>query len=248
MLLRQAVSVIMGANVGTTATSWLTALAGLEESGGVSSFMRWLKPSSFTPIISLVGLVFYMSAKKPKRKGIGLIMLGFSVLMIGMETMSSSVAELSENEAFRSILLRFENPILGVLAGLVITAIVQSSSASIGILQSFTATGAITLGSAVPIIMGQNIGTCVTAIISSVGIGKNAKRAAFIHLLFNVIGSMVCLALFYAFSGFIPNNILHGSIDMWGIAIAHTLFNIITAIILFPLSRQLEKVALRTVR
>ncbi|MBE6576577.1 MAG: Na/Pi cotransporter family protein [Ruminococcaceae bacterium] len=247
MVLKQAVSVIMGANVGTTVTSWLTALAGIEGGGGVSSIMQWLKPSSFTPIIAFIGLIFYMNTKNDKRKSIGLVMLGFSVLMIGMETMSAAVSGLSENESFRSILLAFENPILGVVAGLVMTAVVQSSSASIGILQSFTSTGAITLGNAVPIIMGQNIGTCVTALISSVGSGKNAKRAAFVHLLFNVFGSVGCLTVFYIFTRFLPANVIHGSIDMWGIAIAHTAFNLISVVFLFPLSRFIESVATRMV-
>ncbi len=247
MALTQAVSVIMGANVGTTVTSWLTALAGLEGGGGVNSIMRWLKPSSFTPIIAFIGLIFYMKGKQDRRKSIGLIMLGFSVLMIGMETMSASVSGLSSNESFRSILLMFENPILGVLAGLVLTAVVQSSSASIGILQSFTSTGAITIGNAVPIIMGQNIGTCVTALISSVGGGKNAKRAAVVHVLFNVFGTAICLVLFYAFSRFLSPEIIHGSIDMWGIAITHTAFNVISVVLLLPLSRFIEGLAVKLV-
>ncbi len=248
MALTQAVNVIMGANIGTTVTSWLTALAGLEGGDNVSLIMRWLKPSSFTPIIAFVGLILYMNVKSNKRKSIGLIMLGFSVLMIGMETMSAAVRGLSENEAFRSILLMFENPILGVLAGVVLTAIIQSSSASIGILQSFTSTGAITLGNAVPIIMGQNIGTCVTALISSVGSEKNAKRAAFVHLIFNVLGSGICLLIFYVVTRFVPTEAVHGSIDMWGIAIAHTAFNVISVIFLFPLSRLIERIATRMVR
>ncbi len=247
MALRQAVSVIMGANVGTTVTSWLTALSGLEGGSGVSSFMQWLKPSSFTPIIALVGLLLYMNEKNGKRKSIGLILLGFSVLMIGMETMSDAVSGLSENERFRSILLMFENPLLGVLAGFVLTGIVQSSSASIGILQSFTSTGAITLGNAVPIIMGQNIGTCVTALISSIGSGKNAKRAAFVHLLFNVFGSGICLVIFYIVERLLPHDVVHGSIDMWGIAVAHTAFNVISVVFLFPLSRFIERAATRMV-
>ena len=243
MLLSQAVAVIMGANVGTTVTSWLTALSGIGSTSAVSSVMQWFKPSTFTPIVALIGLLFYMAGKNDKKKNLGLILLGFSVLMIGMETMSGAVSGLADNETFRSILLMFENPILGLLAGVALTAIIQSSSASIGILQSFTATGAITFGNAVPIIMGQNIGTCVTALISSTGTSKNAKRTAVIHLLFNVFGSGICMALFYILRAVINIPFLDGNIDMWGIAITHTVFNIISVIALFPLSKQLEKLA-----
>ncbi len=248
MLLSQAVGVIMGANVGTTVTSWITALAGLEGGSSVSSIMQWFKPSTFTPIIALIGLLFYLSTKSDKRKNIGLILLGFSVLMIGMETMSDSVSGLAGNDTFRSILLAFENPLLGLLAGMVLTAIIQSSSASIGILQSFTATGAITFGNAVPIIMGQNIGTCITALISSAGASKNAKRAAVVHLLFNVFGSIIGLIIFYILKLAFNLAFLDGSIDMWGIAIVHTVFNIVSFLVLFPLSKQIERLAVVLVR
>ena len=248
MLLSQAVGVIMGANVGTTVTSWITALAGIDGGSSVNSIMQWFKPSTFTPIIALIGLLFYMSAKSDKRKNIGLILLGFSVLMIGMETMSDAVSGLAGNDAFRSILLAFENPILGLLAGMALTAIIQSSSASIGILQSFTATGAITFGNAVPIIMGQNIGTCITALISSAGASKNAKRAAVVHLLFNIFGSVIGLAIFYVLKLVFKLAFLDGNIDMWGIAIVHTIFNIISFLVLFPLSKQIEKLAVVLVR
>ena len=248
MLLSQAVAVIMGANVGTTVTSWITALAGLEGASSVSSIMQWFKPSTFTPIIALIGLLFYLSTKSDKRKNIGLILLGFSVLMIGMETMSDSVSGLASNDTFRSILLAFENPLLGLLAGMVLTAIIQSSSASIGILQSFTATGAITFGNAVPIIMGQNIGTCITALISSAGASKNAKRAAVVHLLFNVFGSIIGVIIFYILKLAFNLAFLDGSIDMWGIAIVHTVFNIVSFLVLFPLSRQIERLAVVLVR
>lgn len=247
MLLSQAVAVIMGANVGTTVTSWLTALSGIGASG-VGSVMQWFKPSTFTPVVALIGLLFYMAGKNDKKKNLGLILLGFSVLMIGMETMSGAVSGLAENETFRSILLAFENPLLGVVAGLALTAIIQSSSASIGILQSFTATGAITFGNAVPIIMGQNIGTCVTALISSTGTSKNAKRTAMVHLLFNVFGSAICLALFYIVKATLDVPFLDGNIDMWGIAITHTVFNLITVVALFPLSKQLERLAVVLVK
>lgn len=248
MLLSQAVAVIMGANVGTTVTSWLTALSGIGNGAAVSSLMQWFKPSTFTPVIALIGLLYYMVGKNDKKKNVGLIMLGFSVLMIGMETMSGAVSGLADNESFRSILLMFENPVLGVLVGLVLTAIVQSSSASIGILQSFTATGAITFGNAVPIIMGQNIGTCVTALISSAGTSKNAKRTAVIHLLFNVFGSGLCLALFYVLKGVFKIALFDGNIDMWGIAIVHTVFNIVSVLVLFPMSKLLEKLAILLVK
>ena len=248
MVLSQAVGVIMGANVGTAVTSWITALAGLENGGAASSILSWFKPSSFTPILALIGICLYMAGRNDRKKNVGLILLGFSVLMIGMETMSGAVSGLSQNETFRSILLTFENPLLGLLAGLILTAIIQSSSASIGILQSFTVTGAITFGNAVPIIMGQNIGTCVTALLASAGTNKNAKRASVVHLLFNVIGSVVCLAIFYVLKLAIQLPLLEGTIDMWGIAIVHTLFNLITFAVLFPCAKLLEKVATRLVK
>ena len=248
MLLSQAVAVIMGANVGTTVTSWLTALSGMGGASAVGSIMQWFKPSTFTPIVALIGLLLYMGSKSDKKKNVGLILLGFSVLMIGMETMSGAVSGLASNETFRSILLMFENPLLGVLAGLVLTAIVQSSSASIGILQSFTTTGAIPFGNAVPIIMGQNIGTCVTALISCAGTSKNAKRSAVVHLLFNVFGSAICLAVFYIVRAFLNLPFLDGNIDMWGIAITHTVFNLISVAVLFPLSKPLEKLAVLMVK
>ena len=247
MMLSQAIGVIMGANVGTSVTSWITALAGIEGGGAVSSLMQWFKPSTFTPIIALIGLLLFLG-KNDQRKNVGTILLGFSVLMIGMETMSDSVSALSENQAFRSLLLMFENPILGLFAGIILTAVIQSSSASIGILQSFTSTGAITFGNAVPIIMGQNIGTCITAIIASTGTNKNAKRTSVIHLLFNVFGSVIGLAIFYVTKNVVKLSVLDGSIDMWGIATVHTLFNIITVAVLLPLSKQLERLSIALVR
>ncbi len=248
MRLSQAIGVIMGANVGTAVTSWITALSGLENGGAISSVLQWFKPSSFTPILALLGLLLYMAGKNEKKKNIGMILLGFSVLMIGMDTMSDAVSGLSQNETFRSILLMFENPLLGLLAGLLLTAIIQSSSASIGILQSFTVTGAITFGNAVPIIMGQNVGTCVTALIASAGANKNAKRASVVHLLFNVIGSGLCLGIFYVLKYVTNWWILDGRIDMWGIAIVHTLFNLLTFLALFPFSNLLERLAVALVR
>lgn len=249
MLLSQAIGVIMGANVGTAVTSWITALSGLEGGAAVGSFFQWFKPSTFTPVLALIGIILYSGGeKKQNSKNIGAIFLGFSVLMLGMETMSDAVSGLREDEGFRSILLMFENPILGVLAGLVLTAVIQSSSASIGILQSLTATGAITFGNAVPIIMGQNIGTCITALLASVGTSKNAKRASVIHLAFNVFGSVIGLGAFYLLKYLIKAQFLDGQIDMWGIAAVHTIFNILSAIVLFPLSPWLEKLSIWLVR
>ncbi len=247
MLLSQAVGVIMGANVGTTVTSWLTSLSGIGNGQSINTFMQWFKPSSFTPIVALIGLILYMLGKNDSKKNLGMIFLGFSVLMVGMETMSEAVSGLSQNENFRSLLLAFENPILGLVAGLILTAITQSSSASIGILQSFTSTGAITFGNAVPIIMGQNIGTCVTALISSLGTNKNAKRAAVVHLLFNVFGSVICMLLFYTLIYLFRPDFINGSINMWEIAGVHTVFNIISFITLFPLSKKIEKLTIRLV-
>jgi len=248
MLLSQAVGVIMGANVGTAITSWITALSGLGGGDAVDSVMRWFKPSTFVPVLALIGIIFYNASKNEKRKNVGLIFLGFSVLMLGMDIMSDSVSDLSQNEGFRSVLLMFENPALGVLAGLILTAIVQSSSASIGILQSFTVTGAITFGNAIPIIMGQNIGTCVTALIASVGTSKNAKRAAVIHLAFNVFGSAMGLGVLYLLKYILRAEFLNGPINMWQIAAMHTVFNIMTFAVLYPFSFILERIALKLVQ
>ncbi len=243
MILSQAVGVIMGANVGTAITSWITALSGLEGGNNLGILLQWFKPSVFTPIFALVGIIFYMTARQEKRKVLGVIFLGFSILMLGMETMSESVSVLQDNEKFHAILLAFENPILGVLAGLILTAIVQSSSASIGILQSLTYTGAITFGNAIPIIMGQNIGTCVTALIASIGTSKNAKRAAVIHLSFNVLGSVLGLSILLVLKYIVRSAFLSGGIDMWGIALVHTAFNLLSFAVLFPISNILEKIA-----
>lgn len=248
MALTEAISVIMGANVGTAVTSWLTALSGIGGASSIGSVMQWFKPSTFTPVLALIGIILYMLGKNDGKKNIGKILMGFAILMVGMQTMSSAVEPLSKNEQFKSILTMFENPLLGVLAGMVLTAVIQSSSASIGILQSFTATGAITFGNAVPIILGQNIGTCITALISSMGTSKNAKRAAAIHLYFNVFGSFFCLIIFYVLRYLFSIPLFEGTIDMWGIASVHTLFNIISVVILAPFSKLLEKLAVASVR
>lgn len=248
MQLSSAISVIMGANVGTAATSWITALSGFDTGASISSVMQWFKPSSFTPVLAGLGIILFLVAKSERKRNIGVILLGFSVLMLGMDTMADSVSGLRDNESFKSVLLMFENPLLGLLAGTIITAIVQSSSASIGILQSFTATGAITFGNAVPIIMGQNIGTCITALLASVGTNKNAKRASVIHLMFNVFGSVIGLGVFYALKFVLRLELLDGRIDMWGIAAVHTLFNLLSVAVLFPFSHLLEKFAVKLVR
>ena len=244
LTLRQAISVIMGANVGTTVTAWILSLTGLD---GDNFFVMLLKPTSFTPILALIGVVLTMMAKSDKKKDVGMILLGFAVLMFGMDTMSGAVAGLEEVPEFRNILLMFSNPVLGVLAGAGLTAIIQSSSASVGILQALSATGQVTYGAAIPIIMGQNIGTCVTAMISSVGANKNAKRAAVVHLLFNIVGTAVWLAVFYGINAGVQFSFVSHSIDQLGIAVVHTAFNILCTALLFPFSGLLEKMACRLV-
>ena len=244
MTLLQSVGVIMGANVGTAVTSWLTGLS------GVGDALRWLKPDSWVPIIAIAGMALIMFANKGKKKDIGYILLGFAVLMVGMDMMSGSVSGLKDDPAFANLLLKFQNPILGVLAGLVLTVIVQSSSASVGILQSLTATGAITFGAAIPIVMGQNIGTCVTAMLSSIGANRNGKRAAFVHLYFNIIGVAVWLAVYSIVEAVVPavSNFADGTIDMWGIAAIHTIFKILSVALIAPFYKLLEKLACLTVK
>ena len=244
LTLRQAISVIMGANVGTTVTAWILSLTGLD---GDNFFVMLLKPTSFTPILALIGVVLTMMAKSDKKKDVGMILLGFAVLMFGMDTMSGAVAGLEEVPEFRNILLMFSNPVLGVLAGAGLTAIIQSSSASVGILQALSATGQVTYGAAIPIIMGQNIGTCVTAMISSVGANKNAKRAAVVHLLFNIVGTAVWLAVFYGINAVVQFSFVSHSIDQLGIAVVHTAFNGRCTALLFPFSGLLEQMACRLV-
>ena len=251
MTLIQAVGVIMGANVGTAVTAWITGLSGVGGEGaeGVVDALALLKPDTWVPIIAVAAICLIMFTKRGKKRDIGFILIGFVILMTGMDLMSGAVSGLKENPTFVSILTMFENPILGVLAGLVLTAIVQSSSASVGILQALTVTGGITFGAAIPIIMGQNIGTCVTAMISSMGANKNGKRAALIHLYFNVIGVVLVLSGFYLINwlvgGFMLNGQLftHATIDMWGVAIVHTLFKIISVALIAPFYKQLEKLA-----
>ena len=245
MTLLQAVGVIMGANVGTAVTSWLTGLSGLGNGGATAlSIIKWLKPDSWMPILAVIGICLIMFVKRGRKKDIGAIFLGFSVLMVGMGMMSDSVGGLAQNEGFRNILIMFENPILGILAGTVLTAIVQSSSASVGILQSLTVTGAITYGAAIPIVMGQNIGTCVTALISSISATRNGKRAALVHLFFNIIGVIVVLSLFYIIDSFVNFAFVEETIGMWGVAGVHTIFKIISVALLGPFYKQLAKLSI----
>ena len=244
MTLRQAINVIMGANVGTTVTAWLLSLAGIS-SGNV--WIDLLKPTSFTPVLALVGIVLYMSCKSGKRKDTGVILLGFATLMFGMDTMSGAVAGLKDVPAFAQLFVAFKNPVLGVLAGAVLTGIIQSSSASVGILQALAVTGQVSYAAAIPIIMGQNIGTCVTALLSSVGTNKNAKRAAVVHLMFNVIGVVVLLAAFCIVKVVFAPSILQMPATMYGIAVAHSCFNVICTALLLPCGGLLEKLAVRLV-
>ena len=244
MTLRQAVNVIMGANVGTTVTAWLLSLGGID-SGSV--WVNLLKPSSFTPVLALIGIVLYLFCKKAKQKDTGTILLGFATLMFGMETMSGAVAGLKDVPAFTNLFLAFKNPVLGVLAGAVLTVIIQSSSASVGILQALTVTGSVSYAAAIPIIMGQNIGTCVTAMISSVGTNKNAKRAAVVHLMFNVIGVAVLLTVFCIVKAVFHPVLFDEPATMYGIAVAHSAFNILCTAMLLPAGGLLEKLATRMV-
>lgn len=244
MTLRQAINVIMGANVGTTVTAWLLSLAGIS-SGNV--WIDLLKPTSFTPVLALVGIILYMSCKSGKRKDTGVILLGFATLMFGMDTMSGAVAGLKDVPAFAQLFVAFKNPVLGVLAGAVLTGIIQSSSASVGILQALAVTGQVSYAAAIPIIMGQNIGTCVTALLSSVGTNKNAKRAAVVHLMFNVIGVVLLLAAFCIVKAVFAPALLQAPATMYGIAVAHSCFNVICTAILLPCGGLLEKLAVRLV-
>lgn len=238
MTLKQAINVIMGANIGTTVTAWILSLSGID-SGNV--FVRLLKPSSFTPILALVGIIFYMFLKDARKKDTGMILLGFATLMFGMETMSGAVAGLAEIPAFQSLFLLFQNPLLGVLAGAFLTALIQSSSASVGILQALAVTGRVSFGAAIPIIMGQNIGTCVTAMASSIGANKNAKRAAMVHLLFNVIGTVILLGAFCVVKIIFAPVILQEAVTLFDIAVIHSAFNLLCTMLMLPLSGFLEK-------
>lgn len=245
MKLSQAVGIIMGANVGTTVTSWIVSLAGIESN---NILLQFLKPTSFCPILALIGIIFIMFTKDEKKHDIGGILLGFAVLMFGMDTMSNAVKPLADVPEFTGILTMFSNPFLGMLAGAILTAVIQSSSASVGILQALCATGSVTFGTALPIIMGQNIGTCITALISAIGAKKNAKRAAFVHLYFNIIGTVLFMIVFYTLNAFLHFAFLGQATNAAGVAVIHSVFNVIATVCLLPFHRLLEKLATITVR
>ena len=240
MQLSQTIGVLMGSNVGTTRTAWIVSLSGIE---GDNVFIKLLKPESFSPIAALIGIIMIMAAKHNKTKDIGRILVGFSVLMTGMTFMSGAVSPLAESEQFSEVLTAFQNPILGVLVGAGITGIIQSSAASVGILQALSMTGQVSYGMAIPIIMGQNIGTCVTALISSIGVNKSAKRVAAIHVIFNCIGTLVLLPIFFLINWVFHLTITEQTIDPVGIAMVHSIFNIVATAMLLPFTKVLEKLA-----
>lgn len=245
MKLSQTVGIIMGANIGTTITSWILSLSGIESS---NFFVQMLKPSSFSPILAIIGLLLLMSSKNDKHKDIGSILLGFAVLMFGMDAMSAAVEPLKDVPEFTHLLTMFTNPLLGMLAGLVLTAIIQSSSASVGILQALCSTGAVSFGCAIPIIMGQNIGTCVTAVLSAIGASKNAKRTALVHLYFNIIGTVLFMVVFYSVNAFVNFAFLGDVATPAGIAVVHSSFNIAATIVLLPFTKVLEKLAYMSIK
>ena len=245
MELSRAIGVIMGANIGTTATAWILSLTGID---GDSLIVNLLKPSSFAPVLAVIGVFLLLFSKSDKRKNIGGIIAGFGILMMGMEFMSDSMSGLADNQQFTSILLKFSNPVLGILTGMILTAIIQSSSASVGILQALSLTGAVSFGTAFPIVLGQNIGTCVTALIASVGTNKNAKRAAMAHLYFNIIGVVLAVALFYGGNAIFQFDFLQNTVMPSQIAIIHSVFNIFSTLVMLPFTKQLEKLAYMTIK
>lgn len=245
MKLHQAIGVIMGANIGTTVTAWILSLSGIK---GDNFILKMLTPSSFSPIFAIVGICLLMFAKSGKKKDIASIMIGFALLMFGMDMMSGAVAPLKDVPEFTNIITLFSNPILGVLTGAILTAIIQSSSASVGILQALSATGAIKFGAAMPIILGQNIGTCITALLSSIGANKSAKRVAIVHLYFNVIGTVLFLTVFYTLNAFLDFSFVDKTVNSANIAVVHTIFNLTTTVVLFPFIKQLEKLAYITIK
>ncbi len=245
MKLSQAVGIIMGANIGTTATSWILSLSGIE---GDNIFVKLLKPSSFSPILAIIGVAYIMFSKREKIKDIGMILIGFAILMTGMDMMSDAVKPLANVPEFTNILTMFTNPILGMIAGAVLTAVIQSSSASVGILQALCITGAVKYSAAIPIIMGQNIGTCITAMMSSIGASKNAKRAALVHLYFNLLGTTLFMLIFYAINAIVGFAFMNDSANAAGIAVVHSVFNVTATIFLLPFSDVLEKLACLTIR
>ena len=244
MTLKQSIGVIMGANIGTTVTAWVLSLSGISSD---NILIKLLKPMSFTPILALIGIGFIMFSKSSKKRDVGTILLGFATLMFGMDAMSDAVSGLKNIPEFQNLFLAFTNPLLGVLVGAIVTAIIQSSSASVGILQALSVTGAVSYSAAIPIIMGQNIGTCVTAMLSSFGANKNAKRASFVHLLFNVVGTVIWLSVFCVISLIFKPVFLSQSASYLGIAICHTIFNVLCTVVLLPASSLLEKLAYKLV-
>ena len=244
MKLSQAVGVIMGANIGTTVTSWILSLSGIESG---NFFVKLLKPSSFSPVLALIGVILVMFIKNTKKNDVGTILIGFAVLMFGMETMSGAVKPLADVPEFTSLFTAFENPLLGLIVGAVLTAVIQSSSASVGILQAMCATGSVTVGAALPVIMGQNIGTCVTALLSGVGANRNARRASLVHLYFNLIGTFVFMAVFYTVNHFVRFDFMPDTANGAVIAMIHSVFNITATIVLLPVSRLLVKLAYFTI-
>ena len=245
MELGQTIGLIMGSNIGTTLTAWILSLTGIE-SGNV--IVNLMKPENFSPLVALIGIMLIMGSKKQRRRDVGRIMIGFSILMFSMELMKEAVSPLADSPQFASILTAFNNPILGVIVGAVFTGLIQSSAASVGILQALALTGSITYAMAIPIIMGQNIGTCVTALISSIGVNRNAKRVAAIHISFNVIGSAVCLVLFYGGNMIFHFGFMNDAVGAVGIALCHTIFNVFTTVLLLPFAGQLEKIARKMIR
>lgn len=245
MKLSQAIGVIMGSNIGTTITAWILSLSGIQSS---NFFVRLLKPESFSPIMALVGVVMIMAAKTNKRKNVGAVLIGFAILMFGMEVMTDAMAPLADMPQFTHVLTAFTNPILGVVVGTVVTAVIQSSAASIGILQALSMVGGITYGMAIPIVMGQNIGTCISAVLSSIGVNTNAKRVAAVHVLFNVLGVIICLSAFQLGNAIFKFSFANNSISPFGIAMVHSIFNIVTTIILFPFTKFLEKCAIGIIK
>lgn len=245
MTLAQAIGVIMGANVGTTVTAWILSLSGIQ---GDSFLLTLAKPSTFSPILAFIGIIMYMFTKSEKKKNTGVILLGFTILMTGMDLMSGAVKPLADVPQFTNMFIAFENPVLGLIAGALLTALIQSSSASVGVLQALSITGAVTYGSALPIILGQNIGTCITAILACFGTNKNAQRAAVVHLYFNIIGSLSFMIIFYSLNAVMHFSFITESIDATGIAVIHTLFNVIATAVMLPFSSVLEKLAYLTIK
>ncbi len=245
MQLGQTICVIMGSNIGTTITAWILSMSGIESD---NVFVNLLKPESFSPLLALIGMIFIMTGKSDKKKSIGSVLVGFSILMTGMEMMKNSVAPLADDPNFGNVLTMFKNPILGVIIGALFTGIIQSSAASVGVLQALALNGSVTYSMAIPIIMGQNIGTCVTAVLSSIGVNRNAKRVSIIHISFNLIGTVVYLTLYCVLKSFIDLPIYDTPIDAFGIAIVHSIFNVATVVLLFPFSKQLEKLAYMVIK